>query len=393
VSEEKSGDIELEEFLTILSHELRNPVQAISTNAWLIKSRTTDDKVARPAEAIERQVARLSQVLDELLDMVRVSRNMDLRLEPVTVQKSVTAAVVATQAAVDAHRREVTVEMTGDPLAVSADAPRLEKAIANLLHNAVKYSKQQGMVLVHAHREDGYAVISVKDDGIGIAPEDLPHLFDLFSRHGAGRKRGQGGLGIGLHVARKLVEGHGGTVEARSAGLGKGSEFVIRLPLAASEAADSSEDAAAADAERLSILVVDDNRDAADSLAEVLMAQGHHARAAYGGEEALELAAQKPFDVALVDIGMPSVDGLEVARRIAHSPQGTHTLLVAVTGWGANADRERSREAGFAYHLTKPVDYDTLGALLATAARNRAQAPRNGMNPLARATGSAPPPA
>jgi CheY-like chemotaxis protein len=371
VNEAKHPGIELDEFLTLLSHELRNPVQAISTNAWLIKSRAADEKLARPAEAIERQIARLSKVLDDLLDMVRISRNTELNLEPESIQKIVTAAVVATQASVDSHRRELTVEMTGDALRVNADAPRLEQAIRNLLHNAVKYSSQQGLILVSVVREGAEAVICVKDSGAGIAPEHLPGVFDLCTGgSSAGRKHIEGGLGIGLHIARALVQGHGGTIEARSDGLGKGSEFTVRLPLAAEALAqDARADEESEHDKRLAILVVDDNQDAADSLSEVLAAQGHEARAAYGGEQAIELACHGAFDVALVDIGMPTVDGLEVARKISRSPAGAHTLLVAVTGWGAKADRERSREAGFEYHLTKPVDYDTLGALLATAAR------------------------
>jgi CheY-like chemotaxis protein/two-component sensor histidine kinase len=369
--ERRRPQIELEQFLGIVSHALRNPVQAISTNAWLIKSRSTDEKLARPAEAIERQVARLSKVLDDLLDMVRVTRKTALDLATENVQKIVTAAVVATQGSVDSHRRELTVEMAGDALPVRADAPRLEQAIRNLLHNAVKYSSQQGLILVTVKREGSSAVIGVKDEGAGIAPEDLPNVFQLFVGGRAAKKHIEGGLGIGLHIARELVQAHGGSIEAESAGLGKGSAFTIRLPLAEAQIGAESLADDAAEAEQLAILVVDDNQDAADSLAEVLLAQGHNARAAYGGREAIELATQKSFDVALVDIGMPTVDGLEVARQIAKSPAGKRTLLVAVTGWGANADRDRSKEAGFAYHLTKPVDYDTLGALLATAARRQ----------------------
>jgi CheY-like chemotaxis protein/two-component sensor histidine kinase len=371
VTEGHRSDVELGEFLSILSHELRNPVQAISTNAWLIKSRAGDEKLVRPAEAIERQVARLSKVLDDLLDMVRVTRKSELHLETQSVQKIVTAAVVTTQGAVDSHRRELTVEMTGEALAVRADAPRLEQAVRNLLHNAVKYSSQQGLILVTVKRDATHAVIAVKDEGAGIAAEDLPCLFELFASRRGARKHIEGGLGIGLHIARELVEAHGGTIEAQSAGAGKGSEFTIRMPLADAQRDAPSGEEPDSHPEQLSILVVDDNQDAADSLTEVLAAQGHNAQAAYGGEEAIRLAMQGRFEVALVDIGMPTVDGLEVARRIASSPAGEHTLLVAVTGWGANADRDRSREAGFAYHLTKPVDYDTLGALLATAARRK----------------------
>ncbi len=372
MTEKRRREVELDEFLTILSHELRNPVQAISSNAWLIKSRATDDTLKRPAEAIERQVGRLSKVLDDLLDMVRISRKTDLKLEPVSLQQVVSAAVVATQGAADSHRREVTVEMPEDPLFVNADAPRLEQALANVLHNAVKYSPQQGRIRVRVAREGQEALMCVQDQGIGIAAEELPRIFELSFRGRAGKKRVEGGLGIGLHIARALIQGHGGSIEARSEGPGKGSEFIVRVPLADGAAAHAKpEPKTRARGKRLSILVVDDNHDAADSLAEVLIAQGHEARAAYGGEEAIRLASDGAFDVALVDIGMPSVDGLEVARRTSESPAGARTLLVAVTGWGAKADRELSREAGFAYHLTKPVDYDTLGALLATAARRQ----------------------
>jgi two-component system CheB/CheR fusion protein len=372
--ERRRPQIELDQFLAIVSHALRNPVQAISTNAWLIKSRTTDEKLARPAEAIERQVQRLSQVLDDLLDVAHVSRRAELHLEPVSLQSVVSAAVVSTQATVDSHRRELTVEMTKERLPVLADTRRLQQAIGNLLNNAVKYSPQQGLILVTVKRDKREAVVSVKDEGVGISEQEMPRIFERFVERIAARKPGEEGYGLGLHVARELIEGHGGKVEAKSAGCGKGSEFVVRIPLshagfAGTHAHEPQEDAAPG--ERLAILVVDDSHDAADSLAEVLSAQGHDARAVYGGAQALELASQTAFDVALVDIGMPSVDGLEVARRISGSREGAKTLLVAVTGWGANADREQSKAAGFAYHLTKPIDYDTLGALLATAARGR----------------------
>jgi CheY-like chemotaxis protein len=369
--ERRRPQLELDELLAILSHALRTPVQAISTNAWLIKSRTGDESLTRPAEAIERQVARLSQVMDDLLDVARVSRKTDLAFAPVNAQAVVSAAVVAAQGTAASHRRELTVEMAKDALPLHADAQRLTQAVGNLLDNAVKYSPQQGVIVVAVTREGDEAVISVKDQGIGIAAEDLSGVFERFTRRIPSGKGEVEGYGLGLHMARELVEGHGGSIEAHSAGAGKGSEFVVRLPLAAEAPASAVAKDDAPDAQRLAILVVDDSRDAADSLAEVLMAQGHDARAAYGGQEALELVAQGGFDVALVDIGMPTVDGLEVARQISRSPEGVHTLLVAVTGWGAPADRERSKAAGFAYHLTKPIDYDTLGALLATAARNR----------------------
>ena len=362
--------IDLGEFLTVLSHQLRNPLQAVSSNAWLLKSRATDEKILRPAEAIERQVSRLSKVLDDVLDMVRVTRNAALETAPVTLQQVVTAAVASTQESVDMHRREIQVHMPEHPITVNADAKRLAQAMGNLVHNAVKFSPQQGVIDIHVKRSGDTATVSVRDQGVGIDAEGLSRVFEPFA-HGKSRSHhSEVELGIGLHIARQIVRAHGGGIEAHSAGLGKGSEFLVRLPVMHGHATQPpSGNAADAEIDRLRVLVVDDNHDAADSLAEVLAAYGHDSRKAYGGKEAIEMCASEQFDVALVDIGMPGIDGLEVARQMSRSPKCATTLLVALTGWGANEDRERSKQAGFAYHLTKPVDIDTLGALLATAAR------------------------
>lgn len=368
--------IDLGEFLTVLSHQLRNPVQAISSNAWLLKSRATDEKILRPAEAIERQVARLGKVLDDVLDMVRVTqRNAALETENVSLQQVVASAIASIQESMDAHRREIAVDMPEAPITVNADPRRLAQAIGNVLGNAVKFSPQQGSIEVRVTRIGDRATISVKDQGIGISPEDLPRVFEPFA-HGKSRSHhSEVELGIGLHIARQLIRAHGGGIEAHSAGPGKGAEFLIRLPAASGASPGThSRERDGDEADRLCVLIVDDNRDAADSLAEVLAAYGHDSRAAYGGQEAIDMATTKPYDVALVDIGMPNVDGHEVARQISKSPVGRDTLLVALTGWGANEDRERSKQAGFAYHLTKPVDIDTLGALLATAARRKTAA-------------------
>ena len=364
--------IDLGEFLTVLSHQLRNPVQAISSNAWLLKSRATDEKILRPAEAIERQVARLSKVLDDVADMVRITRNAALETAAVDLQHVVGGAVTAIRESMDTHRREIAVEMPDAPIPVKADAKRLAQAIGNVLHNAVKFSPQQGHIEVRVKRSGDTATVSVKDQGVGIAAEDLPRVFEPFA-HGKSRSHhSEVELGIGLHVARQLLRAHGGGIEAYSAGPGKGAEFLLRLPVADGESAhpparEHDDD----QRERLTVLVVDDSRDAADSLAEVLLAYGHRAATAYGGKEAIEKGTREGYDVALVDIGMPQVDGLEVARQIHRSEKGSRTMLVALTGWGANEDRDRSKQAGFAFHLTKPVDIDTLGALLATAARKR----------------------
>jgi CheY-like chemotaxis protein len=365
-----------DEFFAILSHELRNHIQTIGTNALLVKSRSRDVEVTRPADAIDRQVAKMSKLLTDLLDVVRATRKSDLVLEAVDIQRIVGAAVNGAKLAVDAHRRELTVEMPEDPLYVKADAERLQQAIGNLIQNAVKYSPQQGAIMVLVGEEDGKAAVSVRDQGHGIAPEDLSHLFTLDKQRTASKRSTSGGLGIGLHVAREVAEAHGGSIEARSPGLGQGSQFILRVPLTAerpSRAARDPEEIEARFGRALSILVVDDNRDAADSLAEVLQVYGHSAQVAYGGEEAMELAQRGGVQVALVDIGMPTVDGFEVARRISRSSRGGDIMLIAVTGWGAQADRARSKEAGFAYHLTKPIDYPTLLTLLATAARKSAR--------------------
>ena len=358
------------EFLSILSHQLRNPIQAIHTNALLIKSRAKDVEVTRPADAIDRQVSRLTRILDDLLDVIKVAQGEELALQTVSLQGVVGAAVETARRAMDSHRRELTVHMPEAPLHVDADSARLEKAIGNVLNNAVKYSSQQGEIVVTVARENGHATITVKDQGAGIAPEVLPHVFSYFTHGRNGRRDVNAGLGIGLHISREVVEAHGGTIEARSDGAGKGAEFVIRLPLTADEPAkESSHRTPYAEKQSLRILVVDDNRDAADSLATLLEVYGHTGLVAYDGETALDKAEKMRPQVALVDIGMPSMNGFEVARRISEAPWGKDTLLVAVTGWGAKSDRARSKEAGFAYHLTKPVDYDTLASLLSTVVR------------------------
>jgi CheY-like chemotaxis protein/anti-sigma regulatory factor (Ser/Thr protein kinase) len=283
-------------------------------------------------------------------------------------------AIEHVQRGTDIHRRELAVNLAAEPLYVKADRARLEQAIGNLVHNAIKYSTQQGAITIAVRREDDRALVSVKDRGIGITPDEMPHLFELFSRGSSARKQVLSGLGIGLHVSRELIVSHGGTVEAKSEGAGKGAEFIVRMPLTSDRPVEPARPAQDAEAEvastekRLSILVIDDNHDAADSLHDVLEVHGHDVHAAYDGESAIRLVQEKAPQVALVDIGMPDVDGYEVARRVNALP-GPKPVLVAVTGWGSNSDKQRAKDAGFAYHLTKPMDYDSLAALLATVAR------------------------
>lgn len=360
-----------DEFLGILSHELRNPIHAIQTNAFLIRTRTRDVEVTRPTQAIERQVDRLTTLVDDLLDVVRVSQKTHLAFETMSLQSAVVGAIEHVQRATDSHRREITVNLAAEPLFVKADRARLEQAVGNLVNNAIKYSSQQGSVTISVRREDERALVSVRDSGIGITTDEMPHLFELFSRGSSARKHVLSGLGIGLHISRELIISHGGTIEVKSEGAGRGAEFIIRLPLTQDRPVEQPKvqapEPAGGDA-RLSILVVDDNHDAADSLHDVLEVHGHDVHAAYDGESAVRLVMEKLPQVALVDIGMPDVDGYEVARRVNALP-GPKPVLVAVTGWGSNADKQQAKDAGFAYHLTKPLDYDSLAALLATVAR------------------------
>lgn len=360
-----------DQYLALLSHELRNHIHAIRTNVWLIKARNRVSDVVRPSEAIDRQVVRLAHLVDELMESMHAADKGNLEFGEAVLQQVVRAAVESAQAVHDVHRRELTVDLPERPIYVSADAPRLQHALGRLLDNAIRYTPQQGAIVISARREAGEVLVSVKDEGCGIPPGELAGLFDRFeARNGAPPPAGAG-LGIGLHVARELIEAHGGTIVARSDGPGRGAEFIVRLPTieGEDEAQFGPDPVAEAPDEGLRILVVDDNHDAADSLAEVLQAYGHRVRTAYGGEEAVQVAKDGGVNVALVDIGMPSVDGFEVAERISAAPAARDTLLVAVTGWGEKADRERSRQAGFAYHLTKPVDYDALASLLSTASR------------------------
>ena len=357
-----------QEFFAILSHELRNPIHAIHTNALLIKSRTKDGELMRPAEAIERQVGRLTKILNDLLDVVKIAQREDLTFTIVEIQQIVSRAVEATRRSMDTHRRELVVEMPEAPLYVRADTARLEQAIGHVLANAVKFSGQQTEIKVRVTEEAGNALLSVRDQGIGITAEELDLIFTRFT-HSA-RSHVSGGLGLGLHIAREVVTLHGGKIEAHSDGHGKGAEFVFSIPLTAERPVkETPARTQYGDATALRILVVDDNRDAADSLATLLEMNGHTGLVAYDGVTALEKAGMMRPHVALVDIGMPGMNGFELAQKIAQQPWGRKTVLVAVTGWGAKSDRTRSKEAGFAYHLTKPVDYDTLASLIANEVR------------------------
>lgn len=368
VDELTQADQRKNEFLAILSHELRNPIHAIRTNAWLLAQRAADPESKEASAAIERQVSLLSKLLEDLLNVVRLSRKTALELGVHDARELLRHAIDATRQSIDKRHHRLVVDLDPEPLPVRVDGGRVEQALMNILENAAKYTDPGGSITATARRVLGQAVLSVHDTGIGIAPEDMPSLFELFKQGTGARSRTAGGLGIGLHIAAQMVKENGGQIEVASAGVGLGSEFTITFPLHSATAADD-EDEPAEDEERpgklLTILVVDDNHDAADSLAKLLKAWGHEAWTAYDGLQAIELAREKRPLVALVDIALPKVNGYEVAKRLSRDQWGRTMTLIAVTGMGRDDDKERALAAGFDEHLTKPIDYQALEAMLA----------------------------
>jgi CheY-like chemotaxis protein/two-component sensor histidine kinase len=322
---------------------------------------------------MERQVEYLVRLVDDLLDVSRIMRGkIDLRSEPVELATVLARAVETTQPIIDEEGHELTVVLPSGPLWVHGDLVRLAQAVGNLLNNAAKYTEQGGKIRLSAEQEDHQAVIRVRDTGVGIAAEQVPHIFEMFVQGDRRTKNARGGLGIGLSLVRALVQMHGGSVAAQSAGVGKGSEFVVRLPLlergpAEAQRKEQAEQMPAAGSTPRRVLVVDDSPDAADSLALLLQLKGHQVRVAYDGQSALEQAEADPPDIAFLDLGMPNMDGYELGQRFRKSPRLQRVVLVAVTGWGQEEDRRRTRAAGFDDHLVKPVQPEALHALLSAA--------------------------
>jgi PAS domain S-box-containing protein len=351
-----------DEFLAMLAHELRNPLFAVRNAIEIARSREGREG----ALAIgKRQVDQLARLVDDLLDVARIqSGKIELVRERVEVGSVVGLALEAMRSLPERQPQQLSVRLEPE-LFVEGDPARLEQVFTNLLSNATKYTPAAGHIEVSAEQDGKDAVVRVRDDGIGIAPELLPHVFDLFAQGSQGLDRAAGGLGIGLTVTRRLVELHGGRVEARSAGAGRGSEFEVRLPL--SDRLPREVRAGEVRPQReapVHILLVEDNPDAAESLAMLLELHGHRVRAVGDAAAALEAAGEDPPDVALVDIGLPGMDGYELARRLRES-QSPLPVLVALTGYGLERDKERAAAAGFAAHLVKPVDFEALRRLLA----------------------------
>ncbi|MDP3718951.1 MAG: ATP-binding protein [Acidobacteriota bacterium] len=355
-----------DEFLAMLSHELRAPLAPIVSAAQLLRLRENEGLVERQAcMIIERQVGQLKYLVDDLLEVSRITHGkVHLRSEPAVLNTIIGLAVEAVTPLIEWRHHQLTVALPAEPIGLTGDAARLEQVVVNLLTNAAKYTDEGGRIWLSVDLENDTAVLRVRDNGIGISADLMPHVFDLFTQESRSLDRAQGGLGIGLSLVRRLVEAHGGTVAATSE-LGQGSEFVVRLPLTAPPPVRSLQSLPKATAACCQVLVVDDSVDTADSLALLLSVSGHRVRTAHDGPSALAAIAQAPPDAVVMDIGLPGIDGYEVARRVRRRPGTDSMVLVAMTGYGQERDRQMARDAGFNHHLVKPADLDELLRILA----------------------------
>lgn len=379
----READRRKDEFLATLAHELRNPLAPIRNAVQILLLQGPPNSEPRwPLEVIDRQVRQMARLLDDLLDVSRISHNkLELRKERIELSEVVQSAVETSHPAIDSGGHELTVDLPSEPIHLDADPVRLAQVLSNLLNNAAKYTNSGGHIRLTGNRQGSDVIISVKDDGIGIGAEALPRVFDMFSQGKSVTARSQNGLGIGLSLVQGIVDLHGGSIVARSDGPGRGSEFVIRLPGTVEPAIEErparGEIRKEAPSSKPSVLVVDDCRDSADGLAMLLQMMGHDVQTANDGEAAIKAAAEFKPEVVLLDIGMPNMDGYEACRRIREQPGGSEMFLIAVTGWSQGDDRRRTEEAGFDYHLVKPVDPKALVEFLAA----RANLPRTAHDP------------
>ncbi|MEK6208403.1 MAG: ATP-binding protein [Chloroflexota bacterium] len=357
-----------DEFLAMLGHELRNPLAPVTTALQIMRIHENEpSRVARSREIVERQIEHMTRLIDDLLDVSRITRGkIELREQPLLLSAVIERAIESARPLIDERGHRVALDLPSEPVTFLADPARLSQVFANLLNNAAKYTDVGGRIWVRARVEGNELVVGVKDDGPGLTNELRSHAFDLFMQGPQTRARARGGLGIGLTLVRRLVELHGGTVEALSDGPGKGTEFVVRLPLRLPPVADGAPPAVpvVAAGPRRRILVVDDNVDAAEALGELLRDYGHEVATAHDGSRALDHARLHRPDVVLLDISMPEMDGYEVAKRIRGELGLGDALLVALTGYGEDRHRRLAREAGFDQHVTKPVDASKLEELL-----------------------------
>jgi signal transduction histidine kinase/ActR/RegA family two-component response regulator len=372
LAELAEADNQKNDFLAMLGHELRNPLAPIRNALHILKMPgASDQAVAQAREAMERQVQHVVRLVDDLLDVSRIMRaKIDLRKEVTDLASIIGSAVETAQPVIDAQGHELTVSMPKKKIPVEADVVRMAQVISNLLMNAAKYTDHAGRIWLTVERDGpSAALIRVKDSGIGIAPELLPRVFDLFVQGHRSLARSQGGLGIGLTLAKNLVEMHGGTIAAHSEGLGQGSEFVIRLPVKANKRVDPGHQtppkSTHVQGPARRILVVDDNVDAAELTATLLSMWGHEVRTLHDGPSVLTATESFQPELILLDIGLPGMSGYDVARELRQRPACKGIVLAAMTGYGQDKDRNKSQEAGFDYHLTKPIDPNLLEAFVA----------------------------
>jgi PAS domain S-box-containing protein len=372
-----------DEFLATLSHELRNPLAPIRNAVQILKTISPAPPTLEWCrDLIDKQVSQMARMMEDLLDLTRITRNaLELRKQPADLTAVIEGAIQTSRPLIEASRHKLTVDLPAHKMMLDGDPTRLVQVFANLLNNAAKYMEDGGQIrvkadLVRRSEQDGRSevVVSFKDSGIGIAPEMLPHIFEMFFQGDRSKERHFGGLGIGLTLARSIVELHGGGIQVNSEGVGKGSEFAVRLPLA-EESGERNQGGAGAGEDlnprsrRLSrsVLVVDDNKNQVESIAMLLRILGCEVRAAHDGLSALEALKEFNPEFALIDIGLPGIDGFELARRIRKINKFKNIVLIAQTGWGREEDRAESRQAGFDYHLVKPLDFPLLERILTAA--------------------------
>ena len=361
-------------FLATLAHELRNPMVPLRNGLQLLRLTTEPEAREQARAMMERQLGQMVRLVDDLLDISRISRNkLELRKARIDLWAVVQSAVETARPQIEANGHTLTVTLPPSPVYLHADLTRLAQVFWNLLNNSAKYTEPGGRITLTAKVQGAEAVVTVEDTGIGIPAEALPRLFELFSQVDRNLDRAQGGLGIGLALVKGLTESHGGTVEVFGAGVGKGSSFVVRLPVSRGVPVRKTQSPTdgAAFGPRRRILVVDDNRDGASSLAMLLTVMGHDTRIAHDGLEGVELAEAFRPDLIVLDIGLPKLNGLDACRRIREQPWAKNVVIAAATGWGQDEDRRRSEEAGFDHHLVKPVDAAALGKLAANGSREK----------------------
>ena len=371
----RQADARKDEFLATLAHELRNPLAPVRTGLQILKLAPPGPELTRTREMMERQVVHMVRLLDDLLDVSRISRGrVELRRERVALQTIVESALDVCRPSVEASRHALGVDLPAEPVWLYADVTRMAQVVGNILVNAAKYTPPGGTIDLVARREGAEVVLSVTDNGAGIPPAMQAHVFEMFAQLRSGVERPQSGIGVGLALVKALLEMHGGSIAVHSRGAGCGSTFTVRMPVAeAGEAPRAPASSGPFQTARapLRIVVVDDNVDAADALATMLTLAGHETRTASDGPQGLAVARAFRPDVVFLDIGLPGLDGYRVAEQMRADPALAATTLVALSGWGSDEDKRRSRQAGFAYHLTKPAGSAALTGLLAAIGEAR----------------------